>query len=107
MSVSWYVSTSSFGAYVGGASHWYGEIGREGVCPHSTPLTRVLDRASARRLSTDDFTEHAGEETERFDSRAEVISAAIALFEGSATAGDQLLLGRDIGQDRTIIAVKS
>jgi len=106
----WYVSTSSFRGYTPGASHWYGEVGRDGVYGSATPLVRVLDAAAARELSESDFTFHAGDDTERFERREDLLAAAIAHFEASAQAGDQLFLGCDHGAEpntRTVLAVKT
>jgi len=103
----WYVTTSSFRGHAPGASHWYGEVGRDGVYAGTTPMVRVLDAAAARELSEPDFTFHAGDDTERFERREDVLAAAVAHFEASAQAGDQLFLGRDLGPSRTVLAVKT
>ena len=106
--VDWYVSTSSFGHYTAAASHWYVEVGRDGDDHQATPLTHVLDATEAHRFSAgDDWTWHAGDDTERFDSREQAIAAAITFFEVSARSGDTLYLGYDLGQVRGVLAVKS
>jgi len=99
---------TSFGTYVADATHWYGKVGRDGDSYSAAiPLLRVLDALAAQRLSDPEFTFYTGDETERFDSRADVIAAAVVAFQRLAQVGDRLRLGRDLGLVRQDLAVKS
>jgi hypothetical protein len=110
--VDWYVSLTSYDLYRR-VSHWYVEVGRDdgwrndAELPHR--LTHVLDADEAKRFSdADEWKWHAGDDTERFESREWAIAAAIEFFESSAMVGDRLLLGRDLGlARRQVLAVKS
>ena len=74
------------------ASHYYAEMifpdGSKERCEY------VMDEAQAARFSTPDFEYPEGTPSERYETRADAIKAALSKFQESATGPTLLILGQ-------------
>ena len=97
---SWSLVITSWRGISAGASHWYGVI--EGPAN----VDESLQRHELRRPTTpEDVNEgyFIGESTQRFNSRDELVAAAIDLWK-TENLGGELLCGLPIYDDREVLA---
>jgi len=111
----WHLDISSWNGITPGAMHYYGIIRDDDFSGPRHDVLRVLDEAGARALSVgDDFPWKAGDDTSRFDSKEELVAAAIALFEEEspdwdttvAAPGERLWDRSSIYVERNVLTVR-
>lgn len=97
----WRLLLSTFSLVVAGTTHWYATLRPPcgGVFDENTPpdirVTHRLSIEEAVQLSArDEFYHQAGEESERFRSRDEAVSAGIVRFCEQAPGGSVLRVER-------------
>lgn len=118
----WHLDVTSWRGVTPGATHYYGIIQDDDFDGPRHEILRVLDEAGARALSApdrygirDDFLWKAGDDTSRFDSKEELVAAAIALFKEEspdwdttvAAPGERLWNRSSIYVEREILATKA
>lgn len=87
----WHLEVSTFRGISIGATHFYGRLRGPEI---NYEISKVLTRAEAKELSDkDDFTWRAGQTTNRFDTRDDVIAAGIVAWRSVAGERDLLIKG--------------
>jgi len=104
--IDWHLDAISWDGVTPGASHYYGIL-RDDDFEGRHEVTRVLDAAGGASLSRyDEFPWKAGDETGRFESKEELVAAALVLFGEVAAPGETLWDRSSIYVEREILAIK-
>lgn len=103
----WHLDITSYRGITWVASHYYGCVRDDDFDGPRHDVLRVLDEAGAKELSRyDDFPWKAGDDTGRFDSRDELIAAALVIFNEVAAPGETLWNRSSIYVERDVLSVR-
>jgi len=104
----WHLDVSSYRGITPGASHYYGCVRDDDFEGPRHEVEHVLDAAGAKELSAyDDYPWEAGMETGRFNSKDDLIAAALVIFEEVAAPGERLWNRSSIYVEREILKVRA